>query len=253
MLESGKRDEFVNELYEGMMEFAKSFDPRPIIYRATDFRTNEYRGLEGGEKYESEEENPMIGFRGVSRYLADPEVFKMELEAIKMVRRYHKNFWLMLPFVRTPDELRQAKKIMASMDLYQSGTFKLYIMVEVPSTVILLEQFIGVGIDGVSIGSNDLTQLILGVDRDNGKIAQIFDERNPAVLWALEHTIKVCQEHGISAGICGQAPSEYPELVGKLVEWGVSSISVSPDVIDKTRELVAQAEFDKIRGLPTIS
>ncbi|NTV30927.1 phosphoenolpyruvate synthase [candidate division WWE3 bacterium] len=247
MLEKGRRDEFVDELFDGIMKFAKAFDPRPVIYRATDFRTNEYRGLKGGEKYESEEENPMIGFRGVSRYLADPEVFKMELEAIKRVRRYHQNIWVMLPFVRTPEELREAKKIMATMGLYRTGTFKLLIMVEVPSTVLMLERFIGVGIDGVSIGSNDLTQLILGVDRDNAKIANIFNEQNPAVMWALEHIIKVCQAHGITSGICGQAPSEYPELVTKLVEWGASSISVSPDVIEQTRDLVAQAEFEKVR------
>jgi len=195
----------------------------------------------------------MIGFRGVSRYIADAEVFKMELEAIKKVRRYHQNLWVMLPFVRTPDELREAKKIMSSAGLHQSGTLKLFIMVEVPSTVIMLDKFIGVGIDGVSIGSNDLTQLILGVDRDNSKLADLFDERNPAVLWAIEKTIKTCREHGIMSGICGQAPSQYPELVAKLVEWGVSSISVSPDVIDVTRELVVEAEINKIKQLKSFS
>jgi len=249
MLENGKREKFVEELFQGILKFVKAFEPRPVIYRATDFRTNEFRGLKGGDKYESHEENPMIGFRGVSRYIADPEVFKMELEAIKRVRHYHQNLWLMIPFVRIPSELIEAKKIMGSVGLYQSGTFKLLIMVEVPSAVILLEQFIGVGIDGVSIGSNDLTQLLLGVDRDNGKIAHIYDERNDAVAWALEHTIKTCQKHGILSGICGQAPSEYPELVKKLVDWGATSISVSPDVIEETREIVRQAEFDKIRNL----
>ncbi len=249
MLEQGKHDEFVEKLKDGIMKFTQAFGERPVIYRTTDFRTNEYRGLEGGKRFEAEEENPMIGFRGVSRYIADSEVFRMELDAIKQVRRYHKNLWVMLPFVRTPDELREAKKIMLSEGLYQTGTFKLFIMVEVPSTVIMLEKFIGVGIDGVSIGSNDLTQLILGVDRDNSKLAGIFDERNPAVMWALEHTIKTCRKHGIMSGICGQAPSQYPELVAKLVDWGVTSISVSPDVIDVTRQLVVEAEFDKIRGL----
>ena len=249
MFDKGKHDQFVDQLYQDLMKFARAFDPRPIIYRASDFRTNEFRGLRGGETYEEEEENPMIGFRGVSRYIADPEVFKMELAALKRVRRYHPNLWLMVPFVRTPAELKKIKKIMASMDLYQSGTFKLFVMVEVPSTVILLDQFIGVGIDGVSIGSNDLTQLILGVDRDNAKIADIFDERNDAVLWAIERTITVCNEHGIYCGICGQAPSEYPELIAKLVDWGISSISVSPDVIDDTRQLVKQAEFNKVRQL----
>lgn len=247
MLEKGKREEFIDALYIDLMKFARAFDPRPVIYRTTDFRTNEYAGLKGGEKYETEEENPMLGFRGVSRYLADPEVFMMELTAIKKVRRYYQNMWVMLPFVRTIKELTEAKKLMSSVGLYRTGTFKLFIMVEVPSTVILLEKFIGVGIDGVSIGSNDLTQFILGVDRDNAKIANIFDERNEAVLWAIEHTIKTCQEHGILSSICGQAPSEYPELTQKLVEWGISSISVSPDVIETTRELVSRAEFKKVR------
>ncbi|NCS32632.1 phosphoenolpyruvate synthase [bacterium] len=253
MLENGKREEYIDKLYDGIMNFTRAFDPRPVIYRTTDFRTNEYRGLKGGLKFEAEEENPMIGFRGVSRYIADAEVFKMELEAIKKVRRYHQNLWVMLPFVRTPDELREAKKIMSSAGLHQSGTLKLFIMVEVPSTVIMLDKFIGVGIDGVSIGSNDLTQLILGVDRDNSKLADLFDERNPAVLWAIEKTIKTCREHGIMSGICGQAPSQYPELVAKLVEWGVSSISVSPDVIDVTRELVVEAEINKIKQLKSFS
>ena len=249
MLDHGKRDQFVDQLYENLMLFARSFNPRPVLYRTTDFRTNEYRGLKGGEKYESvNEENPMIGFRGVARYLADAEVLKMELEAVKRVRRYYQNLWLMLPFVRTPKELAEAKKVMASVDLYRTGTFKLFMMVEVPSNVILLEKFIGVGIDGASIGSNDLTQLILGVDRDNEKLAHIFDERDDAVQWAIEHTIKTCAKHGILSGICGQAPSEYPELIPKLVGWGINSISVSPDVIDQTRELVAKAEFEKVKG-----
>lgn len=249
MLEQGKRAQFVEKVYDGILTFAKAFEPRPVIYRATDFRTNEFRGLKGGDKFEAHEENPMIGFRGVSRYIADAEVFKMELEAIKHVRRHHNNLWLMIPFVRTPQEVVEVKKILASMGMYQSGTFKLFIMVEVPSAVIMLEQMIGVGIDGVSIGSNDLTQLIMGVDRDNAKIANIYDERNPAVLWALEKIVKTCQKHGIACSICGQAPSEYPELVKQLVEWGVTSMSVSPDVIDDTRQLVREAEYDKVRRL----
>jgi len=248
LIDHQKSEEFVDQMVEGITKFAKAFNPRPVIYRATDFRTNEYRSLMGGEKYETHEENPMIGFRGIMRYIADPQVFKLELEAIKEVRRHYKNLHLMLPFVRTPEELIKVKEIISEVGLYRTGSFHLWIMVEVPSAVILLDKLIGVGIDGVSIGSNDLTQLILGIDRDNQKIAGEFDERNEAVQWALEKVIKTCNEHGITSSICGQAPSDYPDLVKKLVEWGVTSMSVDPDVIDKTREIIAKAEYDLIRS-----
>lgn len=246
MLEQNKRDHFVEQLYKDILKFAKAFDPRPIIYRTTDFKTNEYASLEGGEKFENEEANPMLGFRGVSRYLADPEVFKMELEAIKKVRRDHQNLWIMLPFVRTVEELKGAKKIMSDVGLHRTSSFKIFMMVEIPSNVVMLEKFIGAGIDGISIGSNDLTQLTLGVDRDNGKLGEIFDERDDAVLWMLERAIKVASEHGIASSICGQAPSEYPELAAQLVKWGISSVSVSPDRIEKTRAIVADAELARV-------
>lgn len=248
LIDHQKSEEFVDQMVEGITKFAKAFSPRPVIYRATDFRTNEYRSLMGGEKYETHEENPMIGFRGIMRYIGDPQVFKLELEAIKEVRRHYKNLHLMLPFVRTPEELIKVKEIISEVGLYRTGSFHLWIMVEVPSAVILLDKLIGAGIDGVSIGSNDLTQLILGIDRDNQKIAGEFDERNEAVQWALEKVIKTCNEHGITSSICGQAPSDYPELVKKLVEWGATSMSVDPDVIEKTREIIAKAEYDLIRS-----
>ncbi|MBM4401739.1 MAG: phosphoenolpyruvate synthase [Candidatus Cloacimonetes bacterium] len=246
MLEQKKRDEFIDKLDDGILQVARAFNPRPVIYRSTDFKTNEYKNLKGGEKYEEEETNPMLGFRGALRYLADSEVFRMELAAIKHVRRYHKNLWLMLPFLRTVKELKECKKILAEEGLSRGGSFKLFIMVEVPSTVILLDKFIGVGIDGVSIGSNDLTQLILGLDRDNAKVANLFDERDEAVMWAIKHVISTCRKHGISSSICGQAPSIYEEFVQELVEWGITSISVSPDAITQTRDIIAKAEYDKI-------
>ena len=186
----------------------------------------------------------MIGFRGACRYIENPEVFKLEIEALKLVRnkKGFKNIHLMIPFIRTVEELQQIKLILSEAGLRRSGTFKLWIMVEVPSTVILLEDFIKEGIDGVSIGSNDLTMLIMGVDRDNYKVANVYDENNPAVLWALEKIVRTCAENEITCSICGQAPSEYPELVEKLVTWGVTSVSVNPDVIEKTREIVYNAE-----------
>jgi len=242
MIKQKRGDEFVEKLYHGINLFAQAFDPRPVVYRTTDFKTNEYRALTGGQEYEPEEENPMIGYRGASRYITDVAVFKLELEAIKKVRRKHKNLWVMLPFVRTVDELAKTKKIMEAEGLKRSKDFKLWMMVEVPSNVLILEKFLEVGIDGISIGSNDLTQLILGIDRDSEKLADTFDERNEAVMVALERVIKVSKKMGVTASICGQGPSVYPELTEKLVEWGITSVSISPDMIGTTREIVAKAE-----------
>lgn len=244
MIEERRQKEYIDSLAEKMAVFCKAFDPRPVVYRASDFKTNEYRSLKGGDLYEPKESNPMLGFRGAYRYIADEKVFEMELEAIKKVRNKMelKNLWLMIPFVRTPQELAQVKKIVVSNGLPRSSTFKLWMMVEIPSNVILLEDFLKVGIDGVSIGSNDLTMLIMGTDRDNSEVASVFDERNPAVLWALEKTIKTCHKEGITCSICGQGPSEYPDLVEKLVEYGITSVSVNPDAINRTRELVYNAE-----------
>ena len=242
MIKDKKTKKFIEELSDGIARIAKAFSPRPVIYRASDFKTNEYRNLRGGKSYEPEEENPFLGYRGAFRYLSDPKVFELELEAIKKVRKTLDNLWLMIPFIHRVWELKEVKKIVASEKLSRSSSFKLWMMVEVPSNVILLEDFIKVGIDGVSIGSNDLTMLLLGVDRDNSELANVFDERDPAVLWALERVIKIASKNKIDCSICGQAPSQYPDLVEKLVEWGISSISVNPDVIESTREIVYHAE-----------
>ncbi len=240
-----KEAKFIEKLANSLAVFTESFGERPVIYRTTDFKTNEYRSLKGGEKYEAIENNPLIGWRGVSRYLDNADVFKMELSAIRYVRNElgFKNLHLMLPFVRTVEELKDAKKLIVEAGLRRTSNFQLFMMVEVPSTVILLEDFIKVGIDGVSIGSNDLTMLILGVDRDNPKVAKVYNELNPAVLWALERIITTCKKHNIKASICGQAPTTYPNLTKKLVEWGVTSVSVSPDVAYLTRKIVQEAEY----------
>ena len=184
----------------------------------------------------------MIGYRGASRYITDIETYKLELAAIKKVREKFKNLWIMIPFVRTVDELKRTLEIMAAEGLERSDDLKVWMMVEVPSNVILLDKFIEVGIDGVSIGSNDLTQLTLGVDRDSAKLAETFDERDEAVMISIERTIKIASSMGITSSICGQAPSVYPEITEKLVSWGVTSVSVSPDMIDVTREIIASAE-----------
>jgi pyruvate,water dikinase len=242
MLHEGKGEQFMEMLSRNITTFAKAFNPRPVVYRTTDFKTNEYRNLRGGDKYEEFEENPMLGYRGCSRYTREPEVFRLEVDAIKKVCQYYDNLYVMIPFVRFVDEMARIKRFLVAEGLYQFPNFKLWMMVEVPSNVFLIDKFIDVGIDGVSIGSNDLTQLILGIDRDNPKLAQQFDERNEAVLMGIEKVIKVSNSKGITSSICGQAPSVYPELTENLVRWGINSVSVSPDMIDETRRIVAAAE-----------
>ena len=242
MIDQNRGHEFVDKLYQGIITFAKAFNPRLVVYRTNDFKTNEYRDLKGGEKYEEVEENPMIGYRGASRYITDIDTFKLELEAIKRVRKEYKNLWVMIPFVRTVNELAQTLEIMEAEGLKRTKDFKIWMMVEVPSNIILLDKFIDAGIDGISIGSNDLTQLTLGIDRDSARLAGEFDEQDEAVMISLERAIKVARSMGITSSICGQAPSEYPELTEKLVEWGITSVSVSPDMIGTTREIIAKAE-----------
>ncbi|MDO8579005.1 MAG: phosphoenolpyruvate synthase [Dehalococcoidales bacterium] len=242
MIDQNRSAEFVSKLAQGISIFTKAFNPRPVVYRTNDLKSNEYRKLHGGEKYERDEENPMLGYRGASRYIVDLDVFKLELEAIKKVRETYKNLNIMIPFVRTVNELARTKEIIESSGLKRSGDFKIWMMVEVPSNIFLIEKFISVGIDGISIGSNDLTQLILGVDRDNERLREAFDERDEAVMVALEKAVKTARSMGITSSICGQAPSVYPELTEKLVEWGITSVSVSPDMIGTTREIIAKAE-----------
>ncbi len=243
MLEEGRGSEFTEKLAEGLTSFASAFDPRPVIYRATDFKTNEYRNLRGGDRFEPVEENPMIGYRGAARYIKEPDLFAIEIEAVKQVREKYKNLHVMIPFVRTVDELIHTKSLLEQYGLKRGEDgFKLWMMAEVPSNVLLLDQFIDVGIDGVSIGSNDLTQLVLGVDRDSATLVQDFDERNAAVMHSLERIVTTARNRGITCSICGQAPSFFPDLTAKLVEWGITSVSVSPDVINKTRQIVFDCE-----------
>jgi pyruvate,water dikinase len=244
MIKQGRQEEYVTKLAEGLETIARAFHPRNVIYRATDFKTNEYRGLKGGEEFEPEEDNPMIGYRGCFRYLKDPEEFHLELEAIKRVRANYNNLHLMIPFVRRTDEFTKVKKIVEDFGLSKQmdPDFKLWIMVEVPSAVIEIDKYCEMGIDGVSIGSNDLTQLTLGLDRDSSTVAELFDERYPAVQWMIKRTVEVCAQYGVTCSICGQAPSVYPEVAQKMVEYGATSISVSPDVIDSTRKLIAAVE-----------
>lgn len=247
LVKTGQGDLMVDKLAEGISKVAQAIYPKNLVVRTSDFRTNEFRGLKGGDEVEPIEANPMIGWRGVSRYIS-PEYekgFRLECQAIKKVREEYglTNVIVMLPFVRTPEELKVVKGIMAEEGLVQSKNFKIWIMAEVPAVVLQAEEFAEL-VDGFSIGSNDLTQLVMGADRDSGILNNMgyFDERNDAVKIALKTIIVAANKKGITCSICGQGPSQYPELAEFLVECGITSMSVNPDTVDYTRRLVASVE-----------
>jgi pyruvate,water dikinase len=237
---------FVQKVSEGVATIAAAFYPKPVIIRTSDFKSNEYRNMPGGAVYEEQEENPMIGFRGASRYTHEKyrEAFEWECEALKYARDAmgFANIKIMLPFVRTPEEGKKVIEIMNAQGLMQGeNDLEIYAMCEIPANVILADKFLEV-FDGYSIGSNDLTQLTLGVDRDSARIAHVFDERNEAVKRMLQMAIKACKERGKYIGICGQAPSDYPEITEFLVREGIDSISLNPDSIYKMHQLVSSLE-----------
>ena len=238
-----KKQYYIDKLAEGIAKIALAFYPHEVIVRFSDFKTNEYRNLIGGDLYEPKEENPMIGWRGASRYYHPNfrKAFELEVLAIKKVREAMKlkNIVVMVPFCRTPEEGREVVEIIKS--IIQDPELKIYVMCEIPSNVILADEFLEI-FDGMSIGSNDLTQLVLGIDRDNEILAGIGDERNKAVLKMLEEVIKKCRERNKYVGICGQAPSDFPEIVEFLVKNGITSISVNPDAVIRTIELVQKTE-----------
>ena len=242
LLAEKKGDEFVDRMAEQLQIFADAFCPRPVVYRSTDFRTNEFRGLQGGAEFEPEEENPMIGLRGAYRYVHDPELFKLELKVLKRVRETRPNLQLMIPFVRTKRELQACVGIVAESGLLDERDFELWIMAEVPSVVHWLDAYAALGVNGVSIGSNDLTQLVLGVDRDSDALAPLFDERDHAVTETIRLIVENCRRLGLHSSICGQAPSVHPDYAETLVRFGIDSISVNPDAIDQTRYNIAVAE-----------
>ena len=247
LIKEGRGQEYIDKLAEGFATVARAFYPRPVVLRTSDFKTNEYRDLEGGQEYEAEESNPMIGWRGCSRYVSPSfeEAFRLELRAIKKVREELglKNLWVMLPFVRLPEEAEVIIDIMAQEGLKRGKDFKLWFMAEVPSNVFVADKFSEL-CDGFSIGSNDLTQLVMGADRDSDILQQMgyFDERNLPVMRSIEHLIKVAHEKGCTVSICGQAPSVYPEFTEFLVRNGIDSISVNNDVVIDTIKLVARVE-----------
>src|SRR5438132_578354 len=248
LIEEGGGQKMVDAFAEGVRKVATPFAPKPVVYRCLDFKPDEFLGLPGGEKYEREAghvgPNPLLGFRGAFRYVKEPDVFRLECRAIRKVREEFKltNVHVMLPFVRTLEDFRNAKEIMEEEGLKRSPDFKLWIMCEVPATVLLIDKFVLECIDGISFGTNDLTMLILGIDRDDASIQEIYDERTLAVLRAMSHVIRICSEAGVTTSICGQAPSNYPEVVEFLVREGAVSMSVNPDKVIETKQLVAGIE-----------
>ncbi|HSQ30006.1 MAG TPA: phosphoenolpyruvate synthase [Gemmatimonadaceae bacterium] len=247
-------DEFVKRMAESLRVFAQAFNPRPVIYRTMDFRSNEFRNLKGGEPFEPKEANPMIGYRGCFRYTREPDLFALELRALAEVRKHFENLHLMIPFVRTGQELETCLRLIEESPLGGDAHLERWIMAEVPSVMYWLPKYVEMGITGVSIGSNDLTQLVLGVDRDSELFGAAYDERDPAVLDAIKSIITECRRLGVTCSICGQAPSVHPEYAERLVEWGIDSISVNVDAIERTRRNVASAEerllLERARHLP---
>jgi pyruvate,water dikinase len=241
-----KRDYFVDNLAQGIARIAASQHPRPVIVRLSDFKTNEYAALIGGEQFEQHEQNPMLGLRGASRYYHERfrDGFALECEAIKQVRDQIglRNLIVMVPFCRTLDEADKVLGVLARNGLMRGRrSLELYMMCEVPSNAVLAEKF-GARFDGFSIGSNDLTQLVLGVDRDSAELAGLFDERNEAVKNVVRDVIRAAHKANCKVGICGEAPSDYPEFAAFLVECGIDSISINPDRFLETKKLVAKVE-----------
>jgi pyruvate,water dikinase len=255
LLKEGKGPQLVERLADGIATVCQAFYPRPVIIRTSDFKTNEYRGMPGGAEFEPNEENPMIGWRGCSRYISPvyKPAFLLELEAIQRVRidRGLKNAHVMLPFVRNTWELEQIQEMFKEKGLRRGRDFKLYLMAEVPSTVLLAREFSHF-CDGFSIGSNDLTQLVLGADRDSETLGRMgyFDERDPAVQRAIKLLIEGAHAEGRTVGICGQGPSVYPEFAEFLVREGIDSISLNADTVVPTIRSIASLEQRmKLEGL----
>jgi pyruvate,water dikinase len=239
-------DFYVEKMAEGIATLSAAFAPKPVILRFSDFKSNEYSSLIGGKLHEPTEENPMIGFRGASRYVADSfrDCFALECRAVRKVRDEIglTNLEVMIPFVRTVDEARAVLAEMEKNDLKRGENgLRVIMMCEIPSNPLMAEQFLEL-FDGFSIGSNDLTQLTLGIDRDSGIVAGSFDERNPAVLSLISMAIKSCRRLNKYIGICGQGPSDHPDLARWLMEQGIEAISLNPDTVVETwLDLAGQA------------
>lgn len=255
LIETGRSEKVVDGLAEGIRQVCQALAPRPVVLRFSDFKSSEYRDLKGGDKYEPYEPSALLGWRGASRYY-DPkyiEAFKLELQAVRKVREEYgfKNLNVMIPFCRTVEEAAKVTALMAEQGLRRNADFKVWLMAEIPANIILADQF-NQFVDGYSIGSNDLTMLVLGCDRDNETVSHIFSERDLAVKRAIRHLIEVAHRDGKTVSICGQAPSVYPDFTEFLIKSGIDSISVNPDAVKATKRQVAQVEqriiLDKLTG-----
>jgi pyruvate, water dikinase len=261
LLEEGGDKVMVETFARGVGQVAEAFFPRPVVYRFLDFKPDEFLELPGGEKYERKHvgPNPMIGYRGEYRYAKEDDIFRLELRAIRQAREKmgFTNIWVMVPFVRTLDVFRKTVNIMREegLDHKNDNSFQLWIMVEVPSAVFMIEEFCREGIDGVSFGTNDLTMLVLGVDRNDTSVQELYDERNLGVLRAIAYTMTVCRKYGVTTSICGQAPSVYPDYLEFMIRCGATSISVNPDTVVSSRKSVAVMEqkiqMEKALGMKT--
>ncbi len=244
--EEDPREFFVRRLSEGIARIAAAFYPKPVIVRMSDFKSNEYARLIGGREFEPVEENPMLGFRGASRYYDERyrEGFRLECAALQRVREEMGliNVKAMIPFCRTVEEAERVVSLMAEYGVKQGEQeLEIYAMCELPANVIFADEFLRI-FDGYSIGSNDLTQLALGLDRDSEMVAHLFDERNGAVERMVAMAIDAAHRAGKKIGICGQAPSDYPEFASFLVERGITSISLNPDTVIQTTHIIVEAE-----------
>ena len=245
LIKIGHPEKVVDQLAEGIRQVCQAMAPRPVTLRFSDFKSSEYRDLKGGDEFEPNEPSALLGWRGASRYY-DPkyiEAFKLECLAVRKVREEFglKNLNVMIPFCRNVEECEKVTKIMADCGLSRGKDFKVWLMAEIPSNIILADQF-NKFVDGYSIGSNDLTMLVLGCDRDNDTVSHIYDERNLAVRRAIRHLIEVAHKEGKTVSICGQAPSVYPEFCEFLIKSGIDSMSVNPDTVKFTKKLAAQIE-----------
>ncbi|MFA5176129.1 MAG: phosphoenolpyruvate synthase [Candidatus Nanoarchaeia archaeon] len=248
LLKIGQQDRYINGLYKAIKKVASTIAPKPLVVRFSDFKTNEYRDLKGGEEFEPHEDNPMLGWRGVSRYVSPEfiEAFKLELEAIKKVREEYKNVHVMLPFVRNVEEVKKVLEIMKENGLEKAEDFEIYLMAEVPSFALLARDFAELDISGCSIGSNDLTQGVLCVDRDSAMLGKMnyFDERNPAVTLAMRRIIQNFIEKGKKVSLCGQAGSRK-DMVEFFIKNNITSLSVNPDAVGEVRFIVSEVEKAK--------
>lgn len=261
LLEQGGDQVMVDTFSRGLAQVAEAFFPRPVVYRCLDFKPDEFLELPGGERYERDHvgPNPMIGYRGQYRYMKEDDIFRLELKAIRAARETmgFTNICVMIPFVRTLGVFRETVKIMAEegLDHRADPDFRLWIMVEVPSACFMIDEFCKEGIDGVSFGTNDLTMLVLGVDRNDTSVQELYDERNLGVLRAIAYTMAVCRKYGVTTSICGQAPSVYPDYLEFMIRCGATSISVNPDTVVSARRNVAMVEqkiqMEKALGIET--